>query len=123
VKGGVRSKTPGPKPNLGFEMVYDTARQVTILEGKSLANPAPTGATLLFGGVRSGGPPYELLRDTWTWDGEHWHQRQDLRPSPRAGHALTWDAARNRGVLFGGVILVAAQETPAGDTWESFETP
>jgi hypothetical protein len=206
-EGWTQVEDTGPQaPNLGFEMVYDTARQVTILEGGSLANPAPTfppvgtwawdgttwtqvadagprqrvlaaladdasrervvhfggqnrdgtyerdtwewngtvweqvadigpvprhghgmtgtaGASLLFGGVRSGGPPYELLRDTWTWDGEHWHQRQDMGPSPRAGHALTWDAARNRGVLFGGVILVASQETPVGDTWESFETP
>lgn len=81
------------------------------------------GATLLFGGVVPGGPPYELLRDTWTWDGKRWRQRQDIGPSPRVHPALTWDAARNRGVLFGGVALVDSQETVVGDTWESFEAP
>jgi hypothetical protein len=197
----------GPQaPNGAFEMVYDSARQVTVLEGGSLANPAPTyppvgtwtwdgstwtqvadvgppqrvfaalaydasregavhfgglnrdgtferdtwewdgnaweqvadigplpryghgmtgtaGATLLFGGVRPGGPPYELLQDTWTWDGSRWHQRQDMGPSPRVYPALSWDGARNRGVLFGGLILPAGQATPVGDTWQSYEAP
>ena len=166
MKGGLRSKTPGPQaPNLGFEMIYDTARGV-ILEGGSSANPAPTSST---SAGRTDGT-YE--RDTWEWDGTVWEQVADIGPVPRhghpmtgtagatllfgglrsgglrtsssatpgpgrgtlaseagqgpspwAGHAPTWDAARNRGVLFGGVILVAGQETPAGDTWESFETP
>lgn len=51
-----------------------------------------------------------------------WQQRQDTGPSSRYLPALTWDAARERVVLFGGTNL----DTPAlcvGDTWESFVRP
>jgi hypothetical protein len=34
---------------------------------------------------------------------------------------MSWDAARNRVVLFGGVTLVAGEETFLNDTWEAFE--
>lgn len=81
------------------------------------------GATLLFGGVNlEATTATQLLRDTWTWDGRHWHQRQDMGPSPRVYSPLTWDAARTRGVLFGGLTVVAGQGAYLGDTWESFET-
>jgi hypothetical protein len=82
-------------------------------------------AALLFGGVRSRAPnSWEYLQDSWTWDGKHWRQRQDLGPAPRAAHALGWDAARNRGVLFGGSVLESNYKTTYfGDTWESFEGP
>jgi hypothetical protein len=80
------------------------------------------GATLLFGGANQEATSLQLLRDTWTWDGTHWHQRQDIGPSPRLYSPLTWDAARGRGVLFGGVTVLAGQVIYLGDTWESFET-
>jgi len=81
------------------------------------------GATLLFGGYRqTAAPPgYELFRDTWTWDGKYWHQRQDMGPVPRLYHALSWDAARGRGVLFGGVTVVSSALIYLNDTWEAFE--
>jgi hypothetical protein len=78
------------------------------------------GATLLFGGEDLETGPGELLRDTWTWDGKRWHQRQDMGPSPRWMPALSWDAARNRAVLFGGITLLP-MPTYLRDTWESFE--
>lgn len=83
-----------------------------------------SGATLLFGGVAPvvANTPRELFRDTWTWEGEYWHQRQDIGPSPRVWSALSWDDARGRGVLFGGGTLVAENLTYLNDTWESFET-
>lgn len=77
--------------------------------------------TLLFGGIREVNSTRQLLRDTWTWDGDHWHQRQDMGPSPRFWHAISWDPARRRGVLFGGLTVVAEKVVFLSDTWESFE--
>jgi len=77
-------------------------------------------ATLLFGGAELETPPPELLGDSWTWDGDHWHQRQDMGPSPRWLAGVSWDAARTRGVLFGGATF-SPNPTYLGDTWESFE--
>ena len=83
------------------------------------------GATLLFGGVSDSSPTStNQFRDTWTWDGTHWHQRQDMGPSPRWAFPLTWDATRQRGVVFGGGTVLPAPTglTLLGDTWESFES-
>src|SRR6516164_208567 len=44
-----------------------------------------------------------------------WTQRSDFGPSPRAGHAMTFDSKRGRTVLFGGV---GAGGALFGDTWE-----
>jgi hypothetical protein len=43
-----------------------------------------------------------------------WSQRQDIGPSPRGGHALAYDAARKRTVLYGGL----GPGGPLADTWE-----
>src|SRR5919202_6443541 len=43
-----------------------------------------------------------------------WTQKQDIGPSPRSGHAMAYDAARQRVVLFGGDTSVGRQS----DTWE-----
>ena len=74
---------------------------------------------LLFGGTDG----VDLFGDTWTWDGEHWRQRQDIGPSARHTPAMAWDAARDRAVLFGGVSPNPAGSLMVGDTWEAFETP
>jgi Galactose oxidase, central domain len=112
--------------------------------GPSLA-PAMTfgvSATLLFGGVTS--PPalvavetlspaaaavQVLSRLSWEWDGELWTLRQDMGPAPRWGHALAFDSARVRAVLFGGFSALPADPDVAdsvlADTWETplVETP
>ena len=44
-----------------------------------------------------------------------WTQRQDVGPSPRGGHGLAYDAARERVLLFGGR---AGGSVLQGDTWE-----
>jgi hypothetical protein len=81
--------------------------------------PAQRAETLLFGGR---GPflngVEQIFRDTWTWDGQYWRQRQDMGPSVRAFSAMTWDVARSRAVLFGGKTREGVY---LGDTWESFE--
>ncbi len=72
------------------------------------------GRAVLFGG--NAGPQLPVfLADTWEWDGEAWRQIEIAGPAARAGHALVYDAARKRIVLFGG--------TEGGppffdDTWE-----
>jgi len=65
---------------------------------------------LLFGGVDR-----QDLRDTWIWDGTSWRPRV-VEPAPfaRHAHAMVFDAARARVVMFGGYSLVA----PLNDTWE-----
>ena len=41
--------------------------------------------------------------DTWEWDGNTWLERSPTTsPSVRFGHAMAYDAARQRVVLFGG---------------------
>jgi hypothetical protein len=54
---------------------------------------------------------------TWTWDGKHWTQRQNIGPGSRVGVAMTFDSQRKRAVLFSG--------GPGGilrqDTWELLE--
>lgn len=71
------------------------------------------GVVVMFGGRD---PVTKTFRgDTWEWDGSDWIARTPAAsPSPRMRHDMTWDAARQRVVLFGG-------EGPnglLGDTWE-----
>jgi hypothetical protein len=96
----------GPAPRFGHAMTGTSA------------------ATLLFGGLKANAfTSTNLLRDTWTWDGKHWHQRQDMGPSPRFTPAMSWDNDRQRAVLFGGAGMLpnATTLTYFGDTWESLE--
>ena len=54
---------------------------------------------LLFGGVV--GPTDN--GETWEWDGASWTQRQPtFSPAPTHGHAMAFDAVRQRVVLFSG---------------------
>ena len=63
-------------------MVYDRARQRTILFGG-------------FDGAYRG--------DTWAWDGIAWAELAPAAsPPPRANHAMAYDSVRRRVVVFGG---------------------
>jgi len=75
-------------------MAYDPGRQRVVL----------------FGG-RAGSDEFG---DTWEWDGSAWTQREDTGPPPRAGHAMAYDIAGARVVLFGGAGTDGAG---LGDTW------
>ena len=56
-----------------------------------------------------------MLADTWIWDGSTWTQHAaGLNPPSRAGHAMAYDPARRRVVMFGG----DAGSTFLNDTWE-----
>ncbi len=86
------------------------------------------GRIALFGGVTSVDTPEappEFFNRSWEWDGKHWTARQDIGPGSRAFHAMAFDSARTRVVLFGGSSALPSAPTAAasvrGDTWEQFE--
>ncbi len=82
-----------------FHLAYDLRRQRAVL----------------FGGVAWSGVSTHVAGDTWEWDGATWTPRSpSLSPSPRSGHAMSYDAARGLVVLFGG----ADSSGGLRDTWE-----
>lgn len=93
----------GPAPALHGAMMYNGRR------------------VLYFGGVTATSELAKVLGLTWEWDGRHWTVRQDLGPGPRWGHAIAFDSARKRGVLFGGTAAPTTQSMVSGDTYEQFE--
>ena len=70
---------------------------------------------VLFGGIQVTTRPIQHLNDTWEWDGRTWTQRRPVTSPPaRTNHAMAYDAARQRVLLFGGTNLANA----LNDTWE-----
>ena len=82
-----QTATDGPDSGGGYRMAYDSER----------------GVTVLFGG------------NTCLWDGVRW-TRAETSPSPpaRTVHALAYDPARKRVVLYGGTV----DQKDISDTWE-----
>jgi len=123
--GGVDSTTTSGSPSgtrntwewdgSAWEQVHDFGPVARASHGMV----GTSGPTLLFGGGELESGQVNFLNDTWTWDGTYWRQVQDMGPSPRWSPAMTWDDARSRGVLFGGLQTSGN----LGDTWESFEAP
>ena len=81
------------------------------------------GVVVLFGGHISSSPSY--LGDFWEWDEtqETWTERalESDTPTPRNSHAMAYDSARNKVVLFGGFNYpdyCEGTEHRCGDTWE-----
>lgn len=90
--------TSGPSPRAFMAMAYDRV----------------IGKTVLFGGLDANGPK----GDTWFWDGAagSWTPvTPATSPGPRQGHAMAYDSARRKTVLFGGV---GSSGTELADTWE-----
>lgn len=83
-------------------MAYDTLRQRTVL----------------FGGKNWAGlnGSAQALNDTWEYDGATWQPRSlALAPPMRYGHAMVYDATRQKIILFGGATIMGVT---LGDTWE-----
>ncbi len=91
----------GPPPRASHAMAYDRDR----------------GVIWLYGGGYSDGSQTRRLDDLWQWDGERWTRVTTRGTSPgiRIGHAIAYDRARKRLVLFGGF---GAEGSPMDDTWE-----
>ena len=80
-------------------MVYDAARS----------------RVLVFGGRTKSGANDVFLNDLWAWDGSTWsHITTSVAPPARGDMLLTYDAARQRVVLYGG----ADESGLLTDTWE-----
>jgi len=76
-----------PSPRSGALLAYDRTRSVLVL----------------YGGQSGIGPPFVSGSDTWTWDGENWHQQLPATsPSPRSGASMVYDPNSSQIVLFGG---------------------
>ena len=89
-----------PSPRSGHTMAFDTARS----------------SAVLFGGQDRLSFLVGLLADTWLWHAGQWSQASPAAsPPPRTGHAMAYDGARARVVLFGG--LSEAGATQLDDTW------
>jgi cysteine-rich repeat protein len=100
--------TVAPPARAEHAMAFDSARAKAVLFGGTDANPnAPDGVT--------------WFADTWEWDGTSWVEQHPLtRPPARRGHAMVYDAARGRTLLFGGNqagSLLADQWTWDGTRW------
>ena len=67
-----------------------------------------SGLLLFDGGVLQG------MASTWIWQNAQWSRVSTGGPPMRNGHALAYDAARNRVVLFGG----SRPGQDFSDTWE-----
>ncbi|MBY0263075.1 MAG: hypothetical protein K2Q20_12075, partial [Phycisphaerales bacterium] len=92
---------PAPRQRFGF--AYDAARQNTVL----------------FGGQDDDG---SVLDDTWTFNGTAWAQAAvgSQPPPARTAHAIAYDAARQKVVLFGGLQgfdFATFQSILLNDTW------
>lgn len=88
----------------------------TFREGMGLV--AVGDRALLFGGLGLdlGCGCVTALADTWRWDGAAWAEEHPaLRPPARQQAAITYDARRDRVVVFGGETETGAA---LGDTWE-----
>ncbi len=87
-------------------MAYDESRDRAVLYG-GIAELATCASS----------PCY--ADDTWLWTGDAWVEACTgaacaVTPGPLANHAMAYDGARDRVVLFGG----HDGSLPAGDTWE-----
>jgi hypothetical protein len=80
------------------------------------------GASLLFGGAERDADFFALAErsDTWRWDGRAWQQLSPLlSPPKRSKHAMVFDEARQRVVLFGGETTDDdGVQSKLSDTWE-----
>ncbi|MCR9244730.1 MAG: hypothetical protein NXI31_06845 [bacterium] len=94
---GVTSTAPTQRSF--FPLVYDEARQQTVL----------------FGGVS---PTMGDLGDTWVWDGSNWTQAAASGPPARRAATLAYDSARQRVVLLGGFERTGSSTTFFADHWE-----
>ena len=86
-------------------------------QNHAMVRDARRSQVVLFGGDDNGLSAGGLRNDTWTWDGSSWTEvtPEAGSPAPRQNHALAYDPARGRVILFGGRD---ARGDRLRDTWE-----
>ncbi len=115
--------TNGPSARYSHSMVYDSARAVSVL----------------FGGFFQSAGAGNAFNDLWEWNGErwtrlmgddssagwtlldtgYWRPTYSDRPVARGEHMMTYDARRQRVVLFGGTAVDPGRGVQfLNDTWE-----
>jgi PKD repeat protein len=81
----------------------------------AMAYDSKRGVTVLFGGKYLPDGGWQVLGDTWEWDGVKWTQLYPANhPPARCWHTMVYDTARQVVVLFGGYD--GSHEL--SDTWE-----
>ncbi len=127
---GPRARFPRFLPFLSFLAVSLLAQGGWILRdlgagrpgrsGHAMAFDSARGKTVLFGGSKFLYPKTIYFSDTWEWDGKKWTLvPTKTRPPARESHAMAFDSARKRVVLFGGCGGTAQGGTVLfSDTWE-----
>ncbi|MBI3893680.1 MAG: PKD domain-containing protein [Candidatus Wallbacteria bacterium] len=84
----------------------------------AMAFDAARGQTVLFGGSAMSATTQDL-NDTWEWNGTQWLQRHPATsPRPRKWHAMVYESARSRVLVFGGAFGFAGPSSDLNDTWE-----
>ena len=71
------------------------------------------GQELLFSG-RYGN---ELLKDTWSWDGQSWRQLAEDGPLKRGVYALVYDRAEHQALFYGSGIRAEGRWILDAETW------
>ncbi len=79
---------------------------------------ASAGAMAVFAGHASGSPEVPAGVSSGRSAPPFWLLMTREGPSPRGSHAVAWDAARGRIVLFGGDGMMDGRVESLGDTWE-----
>lgn len=105
---GVNAFASNPSPRTQAKMAWDSARNVGVFFGG--LGPFDKGTSLQYDSS-----------ETWLWNGSVWLQRfPQTTPPSRAVHAMVFDSARNRVVMFGGRKAPAERDglaTYINDTW------
>ncbi len=93
-----QASTTGPSERASAAAVWDPVRQRVVM----------------FGGYSVTSTARVLNNDTWEWNGTGWSLVNLAGPTPRYMHAMAYDAARARIVMFGGISGVGRLNN---DTW------
>ncbi|MBK8099111.1 MAG: hypothetical protein IPK26_18540 [Planctomycetes bacterium] len=142
----VQAGASAPPPQIESSMTFDAGRAVTVMhdsqsgatwtfDGQSWLQQQPANApparrfasmafdlirnvTVLYGGRGGISPTFPALDETWLWDGTDWQQAFPANtPRGREGHAMAFDLARARLVLYGGRAAAGIPQA-SDETWE-----
>ena len=100
-KAWARLNGAGPSMRTNAAAAYDSRRHRLVLHG-GVGNLASREKD-------------DRRGDTWEWDGERWHQMTDTTVGMRDHHAMAYDAARGKTVMYGGV---SSDRTQPRERWE-----